>query len=195
MLSQCLSVFFQSWAAQTGKLCNGSDSENWRDRRGSTPSSLPASSSSCSSSSSSSPSSPPSTFSSSTSSFPAFSSVNRSRNDKPCKFYTHLTFLSSRGTHLLMSNFGLVILPLTFLAESFQSSSSYFESVCSSRRASTCSQRSPSPQVTDDLPELLIQLGLIKYISVFEQQEVNKLRVLQSFGECELLKTSVWIFF
>lgn len=58
------------------------------------------------------------------------------------------------------------------LAESFPSSSSYFEGVCSSRRASTCSQRSPSPQITDDLPELLSQLGLIKYIDVFEQQEV-----------------------
>ncbi|XP_044060719.1 bicaudal C homolog 2 isoform X2 [Siniperca chuatsi] len=130
----------QSWAAQTGKVCNGSDSENWRDRRGSTSSSLPVSSSS--SSSSSSPSSPPSTFSSSTSSFPAFaSSMNRSRNDKP--------------------------------SESFPSSSSYFEGVCSSRRASTCSQRSPSPQMTDDLPELLSQLGLIKYIDVFEQQEID----------------------
>ncbi|KAM9356873.1 bicaudal C homolog 2 [Symphorus nematophorus] len=127
----------QSWAAQSGKVSNGSDSENWRDRRGSTSSSLPASSSS---SSSSSPSSPPSTFSSSTSSFPAFaSSVNRSRNDKP--------------------------------SESF--SSSYCEGVCSLRRASTCSQRSPSPQMTDDLPELLSQLGLIKYIDVFEQQEID----------------------
>ncbi|XP_040903948.1 bicaudal C homolog 2 [Toxotes jaculatrix] len=131
----------QSWAAQTGKMCNGSDSENWRDRRGSASSSLPVSSSS-SSSSSSSPSSPPSTFSSSTSSFPAFaSSMNRSRNDKP--------------------------------SESLLSSSSYFEGACSSRRASTCSQRSPSPQMTDDLPELLSQLGLIKYINVFEQQEID----------------------
>ncbi|XP_056239152.1 bicaudal C homolog 2 isoform X1 [Seriola aureovittata] len=128
-----------SWAAPTGKMCNGSDSENWRDRRGSTSSTLPISSSSSSSSASSSPSSPPSTLSSSTSSFPAFaSSVNRNRNEKP--------------------------------SESF---SSYFEGVCSSRRASTCSQRSPSPQMTDDLPELLSQLGLIKYIDVFEQQEID----------------------
>ncbi|XP_019109294.2 bicaudal C homolog 2 [Larimichthys crocea] len=134
----------QSWAAQMGKVYNGSDSENWRDRRGSTSSSLPVSSSSSSSSSSSasSPSSPPPTFSSSTSSFPAFaSSMNRGRNDKP--------------------------------SENFQSSSSYFEGVCSSRRASTCSQRSPSPQRTDDLPELLSQLGLLKYIDVFEQQEID----------------------
>uniref|UniRef100_A0A3B4WDV2 Bicaudal C homolog 2 n=1 Tax=Seriola lalandi dorsalis TaxID=1841481 RepID=A0A3B4WDV2_SERLL len=92
-----------SWAAPTGKMCNGSDSENWRDRRGSTSSTLPISSSSSSSSASSSPSSPPSTLSSSTSSFP----------------------------------------------------------------------RSPSPQMTDDLPELLSQLGLIKYIDVFEQQEID----------------------
>uniref|UniRef100_A0A3Q1FHY9 Bicaudal C homolog 2 n=1 Tax=Acanthochromis polyacanthus TaxID=80966 RepID=A0A3Q1FHY9_9TELE len=91
----------QSWAAQTGKVCNGSDSENWRDRRGSTSSSLNASSSSTSSSSS--PSSPPSAFSSSASSFP----------------------------------------------------------------------RSSSPRMTDDLPELLSQLGLIKYIDVFEQQEID----------------------
>ncbi|XP_028272299.1 bicaudal C homolog 2 [Parambassis ranga] len=129
----------QPWAAQTGKVCNGSDSDNWRDRRGS--SSLPVSSSS-SSSSSSSPSSPPPSFSSSTSSFPAFaSSMNRSRNDKAL--------------------------------ETFVSTSNYYDSVCSSRRASMCSQRSPSPPMTDDLPELLCQLGLIKYIDVFEQQEID----------------------
>uniref|UniRef100_A0A672F3B9 Bicaudal C homolog 2 n=1 Tax=Salarias fasciatus TaxID=181472 RepID=A0A672F3B9_SALFA len=81
------------------KVGNGSDSENWRDRRGSASSSLPVSSSS-SSSSSSSPSSPPST-------------------------------------------------------------------------ASTCSQRSLSPTANDDLPELLSRLGLIKYIDVFEQQEID----------------------
>uniref|UniRef100_A0A1A7WE94 SAM domain-containing protein n=1 Tax=Iconisemion striatum TaxID=60296 RepID=A0A1A7WE94_9TELE len=123
----------QSWAAQTGKVCNGSDSENWRERRGST--SHPSSSSSPSS-----PSSP--TFSSSPSPFPAFTAQsNRSRIDKP--------------------------------SESFVSSSSYFEDVCLSRRASTCSQRSPSPLMMDDLPELLGQLGLIKYIDVFEQQEID----------------------
>ncbi|XP_068570816.1 bicaudal C homolog 2 [Cebidichthys violaceus] len=132
----------QSWAAQMGKVCNGSNRDNWRDRHGSKSSSLLVSPSSSSSSSSSSPSSPPSTFASSTSSFPAFaSSMNRSRNDKP--------------------------------SESFPGSSSYFEGVCSSRRASTCSQRSPSPQMIDDLPELLSQLGLIKYIDVFEQQEID----------------------
>ncbi|XP_068182387.1 bicaudal C homolog 2 [Antennarius striatus] len=125
----------QSRAAATGKACNGSDSDNWRDRRGS---SLPVSSSSFSSS----PCSPPSTFSSSTSSLAAFApTMHRSREDK--------------------------------LSESFPSSSSYLEGVCSLRRASTCSQRSPSPQMTDDLPELLSQLGLIKYIDVFEEQEID----------------------
>ncbi|XP_010776734.1 bicaudal C homolog 2 [Notothenia coriiceps] len=63
-------------------------------------------------------------------------------------------------------------------SESFPSNSSYFEGVCSSRRASTCSQRSPSPQMIDDLPELLSQLGLIKYIDVFEQQEIDYLTFL-----------------
>lgn len=56
--------------------------------------------------------------------------------------------------------------------EGFLSSSGCFEGFCSSRRASTCSQLSLSPQITDDLPELLSQLGLIKYIDIFEQQEV-----------------------
>ncbi|XP_029963368.1 bicaudal C homolog 2 [Salarias fasciatus] len=131
----------QSWAAQMMKVGNGSDSENWRDRRGSASSSLPVSSSS-SSSSSSSPSSPPSTFSAAISSFPAFAStVSRSRHDKS--------------------------------SDSFMSSNSYFEGLCSSRRASTCSQRSLSPTANDDLPELLSRLGLIKYIDVFEQQEID----------------------
>ncbi|XP_061541908.1 bicaudal C homolog 2 [Phycodurus eques] len=49
----------------------------------------------------------------------------------------------------------------------------YFDDVCSSRRASTCSQRSPSPQMMDELPELLSQLGLMKYIDVLEQQEID----------------------
>uniref|UniRef100_A0A8C7XLQ5 Bicaudal C homolog 2 n=1 Tax=Oryzias sinensis TaxID=183150 RepID=A0A8C7XLQ5_9TELE len=94
---------------QTGKACNGSNSENWRDRRGST--------SLIVSSSPSSPISPPATLSSSTSSFPSFaSSMSTNRSDTP---------------------------------------------------------RNPSPSVTDDLPELLNQLGLIKYIDVFEQQEID----------------------
>ncbi|KAM9740858.1 bicaudal C homolog 2 isoform 1-T1 [Menidia menidia] len=123
---------------QTGKVCNGSDSENWRDRRGSASLSV---SSSSPSSPPSSPSSPSPTFSSSNSSFPAFaSSVSRGRNDRPL--------------------------------ESFPNSS-YFEGVCLSTRAPACSQRSLSPLMTDDLPELLRQLGLIKYIDVFEQQEID----------------------
>ncbi|KAM3867113.1 LOW QUALITY PROTEIN: bicaudal C homolog 2 [Diretmus argenteus] len=131
----------QSWIAQKDRVCNGSNSENWRDRRSSTSSSSPVSSSS-----SSSPSSPPcnfaSSFSSSTSSFPAFASTtNRGRTDKAL--------------------------------ESFLSNGSYFEGVSLSRRASTCSQRSPSPDITDDLPELLSQLGLGKYIDVFQQQEID----------------------
>ncbi|XP_061582265.1 bicaudal C homolog 2 [Cololabis saira] len=127
----------QSWASQTGKMCNGSDSENWRHRRGST--SLPPVPSSPTSPCA--PSSPPPTFSSSVSSFPAFaSSLNRSGNDKP---------------------------PEGFV------SSSCFEGVCPSRRASTSSQHSPPSLMTDDLPELLSQLGLIKYIDVFEQQEID----------------------
>ncbi|MEQ2192148.1 Protein bicaudal C 1-A, partial [Xenoophorus captivus] len=49
----------------------------------------------------------------------------------------------------------------------------FFEGVCSTRRESTCSQWSPSPLMTDDLPKLLSQLGLIKYIDLFEQQEID----------------------
>ncbi|KAM4621619.1 LOW QUALITY PROTEIN: bicaudal C homolog 2 [Polymixia lowei] len=134
----------QSWAAQAGKdrSCNRSDSENWRDRRGSASSSSPVSPSSSSSSPSSPPSNFSSSFSSSTSSFPAFSSsTNRGRIDKA--------------------------------SENFLGSSSYFEGVSLSRRGSTCSQRSPSPQITDDLPELLSQLGLGKYMDVFQQQEID----------------------
>uniref|UniRef100_A0A8D2ZIV1 SAM domain-containing protein n=1 Tax=Scophthalmus maximus TaxID=52904 RepID=A0A8D2ZIV1_SCOMX len=107
----------QSWATQTGKICNGSDSENWRDRRGSTSSSFP----------------------------------------------------------------------------SFPSSGSYFDGACSSRRASTCSQRSPSPQMCDDLPELLSQLGLLKYIDVFEQQEIDYQTFL-SLSEEDLKEVGVSTF-
>ncbi|XP_055015014.1 bicaudal C homolog 2 [Boleophthalmus pectinirostris] len=124
-----LSANQQPWAAHLNKVCNGSESENWRERRGS-------------SSSSSSPSSPPSTLPSA-SAFPAFtSSGNRGRSDKTCN-------------------------------GQFSCSCSYFEGVCSSRWASTCSQRSPSPQMSDDLPSLLSQLGLLKYIDVFEEQEID----------------------
>ncbi|PWA23714.1 hypothetical protein CCH79_00006094 [Gambusia affinis] len=125
----------QSWATQKGKMCLGSDSENWRDRRGST--SQIVSSSSPSSSSPSSPSTPPPGFPS----FSVFSSsLNRSRHDK--------SYENSVG-------------------------GCFFEDAYSVRRESTCIQRSPSPLVTDDLPELLSELGLIKYIDLFEQQEID----------------------
>eukprot|EP00063_Salmo_salar_P080461 XP_014055296.1 PREDICTED: protein bicaudal C homolog 1-A-like isoform X2 [Salmo salar] len=131
----------QTWGPQNAKekVSNGSNSENWRDRRGSSSSSSPISPSP-SSSSSSSPSNFSSSFSS-TSSFPAFaSSTNRPRTDKT--------------------------------SESFLSCSNYFECM-SSVRALTASQRSSSPQPTDDLPELLSQLGMGKYINVFQQQEID----------------------
>ncbi|XP_057706416.1 bicaudal C homolog 2 [Corythoichthys intestinalis] len=121
----------QSWANQSGTASNGSNSDNWRDRRGSQPAS------SSSSSSSSSPSSPPPT--SSSSHFPSFAS-NRNRSDKPQDVFPGCN---------------------------------YFDDVCLSRRASSCSQRSSSPQMMDDLPELLSQLGLLKYIDVLEQQEID----------------------
>ncbi|KAM6953318.1 bicaudal C homolog 2 [Aplochiton taeniatus] len=54
-------------------------------------------------------------------------------------------------------------------AESFLGGASYFEA----RRASTCSQRSSSPQPIDDLPVLLSQLGLEKYSDVFQEQEID----------------------
>ncbi|XP_051936373.1 bicaudal C homolog 2 isoform X1 [Hippocampus zosterae] len=123
----------QSWANQSGAASHGSNSDNWRDRRGSQPAS------SSSSSSAASPSSPPPASYSSSSHIPTFAS-NRNRNDKPTEGFPGCN---------------------------------YFDDMCPSRRASTCSQRSPSPQLMDDLPELLSQLGLMKYIDVLEQQEVD----------------------
>ncbi|XP_035598585.1 bicaudal C homolog 2 isoform X1 [Oncorhynchus keta] len=128
----------QTWGPQNAKekVSNGSNSENWRDRRGSSSPIFP----SPSSSSSSSPSNFSSSFSS-TSSFPAFaSSTNRPRNDKT--------------------------------SENFLTCSNYFECM-SSVRALTASQLSSSLQPTDDLPELLSQLGMGKYIDVFQQQEID----------------------
>uniref|UniRef100_A0AAY5JZZ7 SAM domain-containing protein n=1 Tax=Esox lucius TaxID=8010 RepID=A0AAY5JZZ7_ESOLU len=126
----------QTWGLQNGmeKIGNGSNSENWRDRRGSLSSSFTISPSPSSSSSSS-----PSNFSlsSTTSSLPTFSSsTNR-----------HQTIQTS---------------------ESFN----YFEGM-STVRALTSTQRSPSPEPTDNLDELLSQLGLGKYIDVFQQQEID----------------------
>lgn len=175
MPSQCLFVLLQSRAAHSGKAYNGSDCDNWRERRGSMSSSLPVSSSS-SSSASSSPSSPPPS-----SAFPAFATlVNRSRDDKAresrppgCFFFFFSCFAEIKPLLSPCSS------DPWLSAESFPESSGYFEGVCSSRRASTCSQRSPSPQMTDDLPDLLCQLGLFKYIDVFEQQEVILRREVQ----------------
>uniref|UniRef100_A0A673VIY1 Bicaudal C homolog 2 n=1 Tax=Salmo trutta TaxID=8032 RepID=A0A673VIY1_SALTR len=96
------------------KVSNGSNSENWRDRRGS-----------------------------STSSSPIFPSPSSSSSSSPSNF-----------------------------SSSFSSTSNYFECM-SSVRALTASQRSSSPQPTDDLPELLSQLGMGKYVDVFQQQEID----------------------
>lgn len=81
--------------------------------------------------------------------------------------------VSLTRVHLLTHNRPLSTTSWFYLlGEGLLSNSGYFEGFCSSRRASTCSQHSLSPQITDDLPELLRQLGLIKYIDIFEQQEV-----------------------
>ncbi|XP_056147338.1 bicaudal C homolog 2 [Lampris incognitus] len=134
----------QLWANQAGKdrVCNGSDSDNWRDRRSSASSASHVPPTSFSPYSSSPPSSFPSSFSSAPPCFPGFApSANRGGNDKSL--------------------------------ESFLSGSIYSEGASSSRRPSTCSQRSLSPEITDNLPELLTQLGLGKYIDVFEEQEID----------------------
>ncbi|XP_067312564.1 bicaudal C homolog 2 [Pseudorasbora parva] len=107
----------QLWSSQTGKerCWNGSDSGNWRERRGSVSSSPPSSSSS-----------------SSLSSFPAFS-------------------LSSARTSegYLTSSEGGVTVSRHLIGSS------------------------PNPAHADDLIELLAQLGLEKYIVIFQQQEID----------------------
>ncbi|XP_023698557.1 bicaudal C homolog 2 isoform X2 [Paramormyrops kingsleyae] len=110
----------QTWASQNGwdRIHNGSDSENWRERRGSSPSPsllLPSSSSYS-----------PSSFSVSYSSSSFRSSSPRASTDKPLD--------------------------------------GYFE------RSSSESRAGPS---THNLPELLGQLGLSKYIEIFQQQEID----------------------
>ncbi|MBN3321281.1 BICC1 protein, partial [Atractosteus spatula] len=55
---------------------------------------------------------------------------------------------------------------------SFLSCSNYFESVSSLSRPSS-STPTPTPQHTTDLPELFSQLGLGKYIDIFQQQEID----------------------
>uniref|UniRef100_A0A3B4BDH5 Uncharacterized protein n=1 Tax=Periophthalmus magnuspinnatus TaxID=409849 RepID=A0A3B4BDH5_9GOBI len=53
------------------------------------------------------------------------------------------------------------------------SSSSSPSSPPSTLTSASAFPRSPSPQMSDDLPELLSQLGLLKYIDVFEEQEID----------------------
>uniref|UniRef100_A0A8C7HEC4 Bicaudal C homolog 2 n=1 Tax=Oncorhynchus kisutch TaxID=8019 RepID=A0A8C7HEC4_ONCKI len=111
-LSLCLSLSVSlSPCLPLSKVSNGSNSENWRDRRGS--------------------------------SSPIFPSPSSSSSSSPSNF-----------------------------SSSFSSTSNYFECM-SSVRALTASQLSSSPQPTDDLPELLSQLGMGKYIDVFQQQEID----------------------
>ncbi|XP_029113447.1 bicaudal C homolog 2 [Scleropages formosus] len=99
----------QTWTSQGSRdrLYSGSNSDNWRERRASSPPSSPAPHSSCSSSSN-------------------YSSSSRSSTDRPCD--------------------------------------NYFEGVLSGSRAQ---------KTTDDLPELFSQLGLSKYIDIFQQQEID----------------------
>ncbi|XP_064181945.1 bicaudal C homolog 2 isoform X2 [Anguilla rostrata] len=139
----------QTWISQSGKdrACNGSDSENWRERRGSSSSVSPASSSSSPSSPSPSPSlllsSSSSSSCSSSSAFQGFGSAGtQGRTDRP--------------------------------SETYLSSSSYFEGVSAAGRAGSCSPSSSAPPPhTADLPELFSQLGLGKYIDIFQQQEID----------------------
>ncbi|KPP77496.1 Protein bicaudal C-like, partial [Scleropages formosus] len=105
----------QTWTSQGSRdrLYSGSNSDNWRERRASSPPSSPAPHSSCSSSSN-------------------YSSSSRSSTDRP--------------------------------SENYLSCSNYFEGVLSGSRAQ---------KTTDDLPELFSQLGLSKYIDIFQQQEID----------------------
>ncbi|XP_062857089.1 bicaudal C homolog 2 [Trichomycterus rosablanca] len=120
----------QSWNSQSGKerMCNGSDSENWRERRGST--SSPVSSSSSSS---------PTFFSSSSSAMTAYSSCSGRTNTEKT-------------------------------SEGYLNGSSYIEGVS---RTQIGKSSSHAPQHKDNLLELLVQLGLEKYASVFKEQEID----------------------
>ncbi|XP_047675204.1 bicaudal C homolog 2 isoform X2 [Tachysurus fulvidraco] len=125
----------QPWNSQSNKerVCNGSDSENWRERRGSA---SPSPVSSCSSSSSSSSSS----LSSSSSIMVYNSGSGRTNTEK-----TSDAFING----------------------------SYFEGVSRSLICGSPSPPPPPPHPKDDLLELLIQLGLEKYITVFREQEID----------------------
>lgn len=105
--------------------------------------------------------------------------MNRSRDDRPRKSHPRASADRYADGALRASAFYLLV-------EGFLSSSGCFEGFCSSRRASTCSQHSLSPQITDDLPELLSQLGLIKYIDIFEQQEVSGVPTLSAFSSVNI---------
>ncbi|XP_053497911.1 bicaudal C homolog 2 isoform X2 [Ictalurus furcatus] len=116
----------QSWSSQSSKdrVCNGSDSENWRERRGSA---------------SLSPVSFSSSSSSSSSAMMAYSSCSgRTNTDKT--------------------------------SDGFINGSSYYEGVS---RPLIGGSPSPPPQPKDDLLELLIQLGLEKYTTIFQEQEID----------------------
>ncbi|XP_060759852.1 bicaudal C homolog 2 [Neoarius graeffei] len=119
----------QSWNSQSSmdRACNGSDSENWRERRGSA---SPSPASSCSSSS---------PTSSSSSAMMVFSSCSG-----------HITTDKTPD--------GVI------------NGSSYYEGVS---RALIGGSPSPPPQPKDNLLELLIQLGLNKYTTVFQEQEID----------------------
>ncbi|TSQ35301.1 Bifunctional heparan sulfate N-deacetylase/N-sulfotransferase 1 [Bagarius yarrelli] len=127
----------QAWISQSSKdrVVNGSDSENWRERRGSA-SSSPVSS--CS------PSSPPSFPSSSSSS--SFSSI--------------MAYSSTSGrTNTGKASDGFI--------------NSYYEGVPRSLIGGSPSPPSPPPPSQDGLLELLIQLGLDKYTTLFQKQEID----------------------
>ncbi|XP_066524739.1 bicaudal C homolog 2 isoform X2 [Hoplias malabaricus] len=116
----------QSLGSQSGKeriAGNGSDSENWRERRGSASSLSVSSSSSCS---------PTSYSSSSPSPMTAFSTSKTSEGYLKC--------------------------------------SSYFEGMS---RPLTGQLPNTCPQPKDDMLELLVQLGLEKYNTVFQEQEID----------------------
>ncbi|KAJ8282931.1 hypothetical protein COCON_G00054500 [Conger conger] len=136
----------QTWISQSkDRAFNGSDSENWRERRGSSSSVSPASSSP----SSSSPSSSSSTSSSSSSCSSSSSSTSQG--------------FGSAGTQ------GRVERP----SEAYLSNSNYFEGVSTASRAGSSCPSSSAYQHISDLSELFSQLGLGKYMDIFQQQEID----------------------
>ncbi|XP_053342932.1 bicaudal C homolog 2 [Clarias gariepinus] len=123
----------QSWSSQSNKdrVCNGSDSENWRERRGSASStSVP----SCSSS-------------------PPTSSTSSSSSSSGMMVYS----CCSGRTNTEKTSDGF-------------SGNSYYEGIS---RPLIGGSPSPPPQPIDDLLELLIQLGMEKYTTVFQEQEID----------------------